>query len=62
MNLAIRNTLPENASDTLRPGNQMAQQNVRERLGAAFGDEAGMVVGRVDDCYQVRLYFPVVAA
>lgn len=62
VNLAIRNTLPENASDTLRPGNQMAQQNVRERLDAAFGDEAGMVVGRVDDCYQVRLYFPVVAA
>ena len=26
----------------------MAQQNVRERLDAAFGDQAGMVVGLVE--------------
>jgi hypothetical protein len=36
----------------------MAQNNVRERLDAAFGDAAGMVVGRVDGLYQVRLHFP----
>ena len=36
----------------------MAQDNVRERLDAAFGDAAGMVVGQVDGCYQVRLHFP----
>lgn len=62
VNLAVRNTLPGGAADTQRPGNRMAQQNVRERLDAAFGDDAGMVVGRVDDCYQVRLYFPAVLA
>jgi two-component system sensor histidine kinase AlgZ len=60
VNLAIRNTLPESRDGNPRPGNQMAQQNVRQRLDATFGDTAGMVVGRVDDCYQVRLYFPVI--
>jgi two-component system sensor histidine kinase AlgZ len=59
VNIAIRNTLPDAGATANRSGNQMAQQNVRERLDAAFGDDAGMVVGRVDDCYQVRLYFPV---
>ena len=62
LSLAVRNTLPEAATTTRRRGNRMAQQNVRERLDAAFGDAAGMVVGRVDGCYQVRLHFPVTAA
>jgi len=59
VNLAIRNTLPAASASRQRPGNQMAQRNVRERLDATFGAEAGMVVGRVDGCYQVRLHFPV---
>lgn len=59
VNIAIRNTLPSAGETAHRIGNQMAQQNVRERLDAAFGDDAGLVVGRVDGCYQVRLYFPV---
>ncbi len=58
VNLAVRNTLPDEPVERLRPGNQMAQDNVRERLDAAFGGDAGMVVGRVDGCYQVRLHFP----
>ena len=62
VNLAVRNTLPEITATNPRPGNQMAQQNVRQRLDATFGDQAGMVVGRVDGCYQVRLFFPVTAA
>jgi len=59
VSLAIRNTLPETASVSERRGHQMAQQNVRERLDAAFGDQAGMVVGLVDGCYQVRVHFPL---
>lgn len=59
VSLAIRNTLPEGASAAVRRGHQMAQQNVRERLDAAFGDRAGMVVGLVDGCYQVRVHFPL---
>jgi two-component system sensor histidine kinase AlgZ len=60
VNLAIRNTLPDPGVARQRSGNQMAQRNVRERLDATFGPEAGMIVGRVDGCYQVRLHFPVV--
>ena len=60
-NLAVRNTLPVGPVVRARKGNQMAQQNVRERLEAAFGEAAGMVVGQVDGRYQVRIHFPVVA-
>jgi two-component system sensor histidine kinase AlgZ len=56
--VAVRNTLPTGSTLPLRPGNRMAQQNVRERLEATFGDQAGMVVGLVDGCYQVRVHFP----
>lgn len=59
VNIAVRNTLPVDAAPAHRPGNRMAQQNVRERLDATFGTEGGLVVGRVDGCYQVRLFFPV---
>ncbi|WP_078117815.1 sensor histidine kinase [Thiosocius teredinicola] len=59
INIAVRNTLPEGATTSSRRGNRMAQRNVRERLEAAFGPAAGMVVGQVDDCYQVRIHFPV---
>jgi len=62
VSLAVRNTLPGGQRRALRPGNRMAQQNVRERLDAAFGERAGMVVGEVDGCYQVRLHFPREAA
>jgi two-component system sensor histidine kinase AlgZ len=58
VNLAVRNTVPPAEATTPRPGNQMAQQNVRQRLDAMFSEQAGMVIGWVDDCYQVRLHFP----
>jgi len=58
ISLAVRNSLPERPVRVVRPGNRMAQQNVRERLDAAFGDRAGLVVGRVDGLYQVRMHFP----
>ncbi|HOP15300.1 MAG: histidine kinase [Gammaproteobacteria bacterium] len=59
VSLAVRNTLPDPPQPPHRRGNRMAQDNVRERLDAAFGDAAGMVVGQVDGCYQVRLHFPL---
>ncbi len=58
VNLAVRNTLPQGVPAVARAGNQMAQENVRQRLDAAFGDAAGMVLGQVDGCYQVRMHFP----
>jgi two-component system sensor histidine kinase AlgZ len=62
INLAVRNTLPQDPQAVSRRGNQMAQENVRQRLDAAFGDAAGMVLGQVDGCYQVRIHFPVTTA
>lgn len=58
VNLAIRNPLPEEGDDVARSGNQIAQANVRDRLLAMYGDTAGMVLGRVENHYQVRLHFP----
>ena len=60
VSLAVRNTLPADTRSGSRPGNRIAQDNVRQRLDAAFGDDAGMVLGQVDGCYQVRFHFPVV--
>ena len=57
----LRNGLIE-TSAAARAGNQMAQDNVRQRLDAAFGDAAGMVLGQVDGCYQVRLHFPATSS
>jgi two-component system sensor histidine kinase AlgZ len=57
VNLAIRNTLPGEQVEP-RSGHRIAQSNVRDRLTALYGDDAGMVVGRVEDDYQVRLHFP----
>ncbi len=62
VNLAVRNTLPQEPYQGSRRGNRMAQDNVRQRLDAAFGDQAGMVLGQVDGCYQVRVHFPAMAS
>jgi two-component system sensor histidine kinase AlgZ len=62
VNLAIRNTLPAAARPGVtRSGNRIAMDNVRDRLASLYGDEAGMVVGRVENDYQVRLHFPYAA-
>ena len=63
VSLAIRNSLPRRADEAApRSGNRIAQANVRDRLASLYGDQAGMVVGRVEDDYQVRLHFPYAAA
>jgi two-component system sensor histidine kinase AlgZ len=57
VSLSVRNSLP--AGDAAaRPGNRMAQANVRDRLAALYGEAAGLVVGQVEGDYQVRLHFP----
>ncbi len=58
VSLSVRNTLPADSTASTRDGNQMALDNIRQRLAAAYGDAAGLVVSRVDGDYQVRLYFP----
>lgn len=58
INLSVRNSLPEAEPTSDRKGNQMALENIRQRLATAFDEDAGLVVSRVDGEYQVRLYFP----
>jgi two-component system sensor histidine kinase AlgZ len=58
VNLAVRNSLPADQQAEPRHGNRIAQANVRDRLASLYGDAAGMVVGRVENDYQVRLHFP----
>lgn len=57
--LAVTNTLPPDDAVSTRKGNSMAQENVRQRLLARFGDVAGASTGMVDGRYQVRIWFPV---
>jgi two-component system sensor histidine kinase AlgZ len=58
----VRNSLPAEGERSSRRGHQMALQNVRDRLQAAFGDQAGLTLGRVDEHFQVRVHFPAGAA
>lgn len=56
VNISIVNPLPKNK--TQRQGNQMAMDNVRQRLDGFFGGEAKLRSGMVDGAYQLRLVFP----
>ena len=59
VSLAMTNSLPADGAVSYREGNQLAQENVRQRLLASFGDAAGTSTSLVDDKYQIRIWFPV---
>ncbi|WP_456404116.1 sensor histidine kinase [Thiolapillus sp.] len=56
--LSVSNTLPQKSENTHPAGNQMALENIRQRLSMRYGDKAGMHTGMVEDRYQVRIWFP----
>ena len=58
VNLSIRNSLPTANPGQRRQGNQMALENVRQRLAGFFNQQASLVVGEVDGEHQVRIVFP----
>lgn len=58
VNLGIRNPLPPVPTPNCREGNQMAADNVRQRLEAMFPAAASLSEGRVDSDFQIRLVFP----
>lgn len=60
VNLSVRNTLPgENEAGTRHThGNQMALDNVKQRMAAMFEGEARVIVSRIEGDFQVRLVFP----
>jgi len=60
INLSIRNTLSDTAIDTKRQGNQMALENIKQRLAAVFDGKASFTVSRIEMDYQVRLHFPYI--
>ena len=54
----LTNSLPENNSPHRQPGNQIAQDNVRERLSALYAHRGKLDINETDDTYQVSLQFP----
>jgi two-component system sensor histidine kinase AlgZ len=58
VNLSIRNSLPESPQQTHRKGNQLALENIRQRLASLFGSQASLLESGIDGEHQVRLVFP----
>ncbi len=56
--VTIGNTLSAHQSSSRRPGNQMAQDNVAERLRAFFGPRGTIAVDSGAEEYRVRVEFP----
>ena len=56
--IAISNPLVEDNSGNRRKGNQMALDNIRERLALAYGGAASMSVDESETRYTVRLTIP----
>lgn len=56
--LMVRNSAPEEIGERLRAGNQMAMDNLRERLKGCFEGQGQVFISCTDGFYQVRLVFP----
>jgi len=54
----LTNLLPEKNAQQRQQGNQLAQENVRERLSALYGDNGTLQINEADNLYQVILQFP----
>jgi two-component system sensor histidine kinase AlgZ len=55
--IRVTNPLPSGTATGHR-GNQVAVQNIRDRLSLAFGGRGEMEISQADDQYQVTLRFP----
>jgi LytS/YehU family sensor histidine kinase len=61
--ITVENPLPDGVAEPpARAGNQLALDNVRQRLGAHFGDDGRLEVARVDGVFRVTLRVPLAAA
>ena len=54
----LSNSLPGNNLPQRGKGNQLAQENVRERLSALYGNKGSLNVTQTKDQYQVTIQFP----
>lgn len=57
LQITITNTITAHHGN-LREGNQMAQDNVRQRLRAFFGPESALVVDATAELYRIRITIP----
>ncbi len=60
LNVMISNPLPDIPNIAHSPGNQIAQDNIRQRLATQFGDRATMQVFEQGGQYHVKLGMPIV--
>ncbi len=58
LNLSIRNTLPEEPQPTHRKGNQLALENIRQRLTGLYDESASLTESRIEGEHQVRIVIP----
>ena len=56
--LAIRNPLNHDSSQQIARGNQLAQDNIRERLAALHGKRCNLQIEAEEHHYQVTISFP----
>ncbi len=60
LKLSVSNPLlPENQSQTAKPGNQMAQDNIRQRLKLVYGNKGGFTINDTKESYTVSLLIPL---
>lgn len=57
--LKIANSLRQTQATSNRPGNQMAQENTRQRLMAFFGSKASFDIEEKQNQYLITMNFPV---
>jgi two-component system sensor histidine kinase AlgZ len=58
LRIRISNPLPETGIRRQQNGHHIAQENIRQRLQIAFGDQAGLDVCAAEGVYRVTLWFP----
>ncbi len=61
LQLTITNPKPLER-DPLRSGNKMAQDNIRQRLQLAYGDQSKMKIRESDEDYSVSFHIPIEAS
>jgi len=57
--IMIRNPVPDSGADKHERGNQIAMQNIRERLQRHFGDRASLKLYRRDEIFATKLGIPI---
>lgn len=58
--IMVTNPLPDMERSNRQKGNNMAIENIHQRLNMAFGNRAGMTAEKLNNEYQVTLRFPYV--